>query len=958
MPDQPTTLLSEDFSGAEGATPPDGWTLVALEGDSGVAQWLFDAVGNPAPFEGNAAYFFDLAPGEGEVAEPIDAALVSPVFDASEASEAYLLFDQEFQARPETVEQGGEILVETTTDGETWTTVFSDDRQGFFDPESRVFDVTEAVAGGEEVQLRLRFEGDESVFWAVDNVRVVDGLVPGITGPTEAVGVSESAVPDLRSFEFALQSRPTADVTLNFVVDGEQLEAVESLTFTPENWTEAQTSAVRAIADGIAEGSDQATEIAVEVVSDDPDYDGLAVDPVAVEITDRTIPGFSTYRTVEATFEDLSAIAVENPELASWIDIGDSYDKVTPGGPEGYDIYALRLTNEATDREGFDKPVLYMQGAIHAREYATTELVTRFAEDLVAGYGTRADTTWLLDNTEIHVVPVLNPDGRKFAEQGYLWRKNANPNPPDGEDAAPFPDYGVDLNRNYDAAWGEIPDGSSGDPASAVYRGSAPFSEPESQAARDYLLSILPDQKPEDPDAPAPQDASGVYLDVHSYGRLILYPQAVDGDPAPNLDGLRTLGLKFGYFTGAEGETYNVQGSEELYATDGTTDAWVYDTFGTAAYTLEIGTAFFQDPEYFEDFILPQVTPVLTYAAKASVAPYVVSGAPDAVGPDLDTPTVFAGQEITLTARADSTRYDDGLGEFDEPGADTGVLAEIGAVAGARYSIDAPSWLPGAETFEMEAADGAFDETEEEVAATIDTAGLAPGRHTAFVEAQAQDGTFGVPMAVFFDVLEGGDDVTDVALSGGGGARARTGSDGRDIIRYDGAPAPIAGGLGDDVIFGTAGDDVLRGDINWVSAQGELMGGNDVLYGRGGDDRIGGKAGDDTLYGGEGDDFLYGDEGSDVLRGGAGDDVLSGDGRAAGGAGADTFVLAAGQGTDTVRDFTAGVDLLGLAGDLTFGRLDFAQAGRDTRVDLGEETLALLEDVAVGDVSESWFVLL
>ena len=955
MPDQPNTLLSEDFSGAEGTTPPEGWTQVALEGDSGVAEWQFDAVGNPAPFEGNAAFFFDLAPGEGEEVEPIDAALVSPVFDASGAEEAYLLFDQEFQARAETVEQGGEILVETTTDGETWTTVFSDDRQGFFDPESRVFDIGEAIAGGEDAQLRLRFEGDESVFWAVDNVRVVDGLLPGISAPTEAIGVSESAVPDTRSFEFALQSRPTAPVTLSFVVDGEQLEPIESLTFTPENWTEAQTATVRALADGIDEGPDQASEITVEVASEDPDYDGLRLDPVAVEITDRTIPGYPTYRTVEATFEDLSTLAVENPELTSWVDIGDSYDKATPGGPEGYDIYALRITNEATDEEGRDKPVLYMQGAIHAREYATTELVTRFAEELVAGYGTRADTTWLLDNHEIHVVPVLNPDGRKFAEQGYLWRKNTNPEPPEGEEPAPFPDYGVDLNRNYDAAWGEVPGGSSGDPASAVYRGAAPFSEPESQAARDYLLEIFPDQKPDDPDVPAPEDATGVYLDVHSYGRLILYPKATDGDPAPNLDGLRTLGLKFGYFTGVDGEAYNVQGSEELYETDGTTDAWVYDTLGVAAYTPELGTAFFQDPEYFEDVIVPELTPALFYAAKAAQAPYILPDGPDSVGPDLDTPTVYEGQEITVTARADATRYDDGLGEFDEPDAEPSVLPEFEPVAGARYSIDAPSWVEGTETFAMTATDGAFDETVERVRATVDTAGLEPGRHTLFVEARAADGTFGVPTAVFFDVLDG-DEATEVVLSGGGGDDTRTGTDGKDIIRFDDVSAPIAGGLGDDVVVGTEGADVLRGDFNEMSPQDGRMGGNDVLYGLGGNDAIGGKVGDDILYGGDGDDRLFGGMGDDVLRGGDGRDILYGDSSAGGGS--DTFVLAAGRGVDTVFDFAAGVDRLGLEGELTFGLLDFAESDRGTEVAFSDETIALLRGVAAEDVSEEWFVLL
>ena len=956
MPNQPNTLFAEDFDDTQGATPPEGWTQVALPGDSGVAQWEFDDVGNPDPFGGSAAYFFDLAPIEGEDPEQINAALVSPVFTAAGADEAYLLLAQEFQARAETSEQGGEILIETTTDGETWTTVFSDDRQGFFDPEGRVFDVSEAIAGAEEVQLRLRFEGNESVFWAVDTLRIVDDLVPGITGPEEGVGVSESNVPDTQNFEFAVGSRPEADVTLNFVVDGEQLEPIESLTFTPENWTEAQAATVRAVADGIDEGSDQVSEVRVEVVSDDPDYDGLEVEPVAVEITDRTIPGFPTYRTVEATFEDLSSLAVENPELTSWIDIGDSYDKATPGGPEGYDIYALRITNEATDREGFEKPVLFMQGSIHAREYATAEIVSRFAEDLVAGYGTRAETTWLLDNTEIHVVPYLNPDGRKFAEQGYLWRKNTNPNPPEGEDAAPFPDYGVDLNRNYDAAWGEIAGGSSGDPASAVYRGSAPFSEPESQAARDYLLSIFPDQKPDDPDAPAPEDATGVYLDVHSYGRLILYPQATDGDAAPNLEGLRDLGLKFGYFTGTDGEAYNVQGSEELYATDGTTDAWVYDTLGAAAYTFELGTAFFQDSEYFQDVIRPEITPAFFYAAKASAAPYLLPEGPDSVGPEIDTPTVFAGQTITLSATADATRYDDGLGEFDEPGADTGELPEIQPVAGARYSIDALPYSDGAETFEMAAADGAFDGPVEAVQASVDTAGLEPGPHILFVQSRDEGGAYGAASAVFFEVIPGGEGATEV-IAGGGGVASRTGGAAQDIVRGEGAGGPVAGGPGDDVLFGGAGDDILRGDPNTGSRRVGREGGDDTLYGLGGDDLLAGQAGDDVLYGGSGRDRLYGDDGDDVLRGGAGDDYLVGDGRSAGGAGQDTFVLTAGQGTDTIRDFTAGTDLLGLAGDITFDQLEFSQPRRATLVTFDGEVLAQLDGVSVDEVSEDWFVL-
>ena len=76
-----------------------------------------------------------------------------------------------------------------------------------------------------------------------------------------------------------------------------------------------------------------------------------------------------------------------------------------------------------------------------------------------------------------------------------MWRKNTNPNPAEGEDPAPFPNYGVDLNRNFDSKWGEIEGGSSGDPADEIYPGTSAFSEPETQAVRDYVTSLLPRSK-------------------------------------------------------------------------------------------------------------------------------------------------------------------------------------------------------------------------------------------------------------------------------------------------------------------------------------------------------------------------------------------------------------------------------------------------------------------------------
>jgi uncharacterized protein len=148
----------------------------------------------------------------------------------------------------------------------------------------------------------------------------------------------------------------------------------------------------------------------------------------------------------------------------------------------------------------------------------------------------------------------------------------------------------------------------------------------------------------------------------------------------------------------------------------------------------------------------------------------------------------------------------------------------------------------------------------------------------------------------------------------------------------------IAGGLGNDTIFGGDGDDLLRGDRNTTAAGGRGDG-NDLIFGGAGNDRIGGKGGNDKLYGEVGDDQIWGDAGDDLLWGGLGNDTLNG------GLGRDTFVLAQGEGTDTIVDFKLGQDFVGLAKGLTFGQLTISQEGVNTRVSVGSETLAILNNV-------------
>ncbi|KIG19301.1 Carboxypeptidase T [Enhygromyxa salina] len=447
----------------------------------------------------------------------------------------------------------------------------------------------------------------------------------------------------------------------------------------------------------------------------------------------RSISGYACYRTVEETATDMSTLASDYSDLVELIDIGDSWDKVTPGGSSGYDIAGMIVTNENI---AGPKPRFFLMGSIHAREYATAELAIRFAEEMITNYGTDPDATWLLDNFELHVVPHANPDGRKIAEQGYTQRKNRNTSsgycsyPPTS-----YSQHGVDLNRNHSFKFGGA--GTSTRACNLTYRRTS-ASEPETQALETYMSSIFADQRgPNDNDA-APADTTGLMITLHSYSPLVLFPWSWSAAGAPNLTELRTLGRKFGYHNG-----YPVcQAPVCLYAASGSTDDWAYGTLGIAAFTFEVGTSFFQSCASFESTIVPDNFAALREAFKAARRPYQTPAGPDATSVAVSASSVVAGTSVTLTADIDDTRYNsNGWGSEATQN-----------IAAARYTIDQPSWS-GATTHAMAATDGTFNATTEGATTTIDTTGWTAGRYLLMVEGQDANGNWGAPSAVFLDVL-------------------------------------------------------------------------------------------------------------------------------------------------------------------------------------------------------------
>jgi len=465
---------------------------------------------------------------------------------------------------------------------------------------------------------------------------------------------------------------------------------------------------------------DRLVALGLRVEQDDKWVAPAVVSSLAVGV--ESIPSYPCYRTVEETFAAAQALVAARPDLATWIDVGNSWQKTVNQG--GYDMMVLKLTNSAV---AGPKPRLFITAAIHAREYATAELVTRFAEYLVNNYGIDADATWILDHHEVHLMLHTNPDGRKKAETGLSWRKNTNNNY-----CANTNYRGADLNRNFAFQWACC-GGSSSFTCDATYHGPSPASEPETQAVQAYLDAIFPDQRGPNLTDPAPSDATGVYIDVHSYGQLVLWPWGFTSGTAPNATALQTLGRKYAYFN-----SHTPQQSYALYATDGTTDDHAYGNLGVAAYCFEVGTAFFQSCSYFESTLLPANMPALIYAAKVVRTPYLTPAGPDALNLALSSSEVPAGTPVTLNATINDTRYNNTNGT--EPTQN---------IAAAEYYVDVPPWGTGATAHAMAAADGSFDAKTEGVTATVDTAGWSTGKHILFVRGQDAGGNWGAFSSIF-----------------------------------------------------------------------------------------------------------------------------------------------------------------------------------------------------------------
>lgn len=251
-----------------------------------------------------------------------------------------------------------------------------------------------------------------------------------------------------------------------------------------------ETGVAYVVADASVEARLVRAGLAVATVEPDLDRAGARI---------TGSPDLGLYHTWIETAAELESLHARYPALTRLEELGRSI--------EGRPILALKISDEP-ERDDASEPDVLVVGCHHAREFMSVEVPLHLARSLLGGYGLDPRLTRLVDGRELWVVPLLNPDGHVYQEEFQAspewhppgWRKNRRQND-DGT-------VGVDLNRNYAFLWGYDDEGSAPDGVSETFRGTEPFSEPETRA-----LQLLVERQ-----------RFVVALSYHSFGGLLLYP--------------------------------------------------------------------------------------------------------------------------------------------------------------------------------------------------------------------------------------------------------------------------------------------------------------------------------------------------------------------------------------------------------------------------------------------------
>ncbi len=552
--------------------------------------------------------------------------------------------------------------------------------------------------------------------------------------------------------------------------------------------------------------------------------------------------GRTGYREYADYTTEMKDLAEDRPAIVREVTIGNTF--------EGRPIEGLEIAGDV-NATGDGRPVYLNIGAHHAREWPSAELPMEFAIDLVNGYGSSNRITNLLDEVRVIVIPVINVDGflasrsygyaqsdntagggipDAFFDRNAYKRKNCRPTGL-GDNLLPCnarTNSGVDLNRNYGAYWGGS--GSSGDTESSSYRGTAPFSEPESEAVHQFTAGLHPT----------------VVITNHTFtddGKWLRQPGFDDVvATTPDEAAMKDLGDAMAAATGWTSEL----GYTTLGDITGATEDWNYFAQGAYGYTPEArGVNFHAE---YSNAVVEEYVGDAQHAGEGVREAFLVAGERAADASEHSIVTGDAPAAATLRLHK----------EFETPTCIGGPVNPcVSPALVVDDVLDTTLAVPasGEYTWHVNPSGRPFHASEKWTMSC-----KLPGEDPVTTHVSVLRGAVA---RVDWDSACGTDDEPPPPPKCGGEVVTLVGTPGDDRGKHK-----LLGTAGEDVILALGGKDVIRGGDE-----------DDIICAGRGADKLRGENGFDDLYGENGADTLIGGADFDELRGGKGRDRCRNDGQ-------------------------------------------------------------------------------
>ncbi|KAG5308073.1 CBPA1 carboxypeptidase, partial [Acromyrmex insinuator] len=286
-------------------------------------------------------------------------------------------------------------------------------------------------------------------------------------------------------------------------------------------------------------------------------------------LINRTMPtnasmkfDFENYHDLDTIYKNLDDLAKQYPNVVQSIVGGETY--------KGRKIKGVKVSFKPNN------PGVFIESGIYPMEWIAPATAMYILHQLLTSNNKKIRT--LAESHDWYIFPVFNPDGYVYTHTtNRLWRKTRKPY---GSDC-----YGCDLNRNWDYKWNT--GGASNNSCSEIYAGPAPFSEIETSSMSTYINSI--------------SDNFYVYIALHSYSQLLMFPYGYTADRVDNYNLLYDIGMKtIRALAKRYGTDYTVGSIAEIYVASGNTVDWIKGIYNKSiVYTYELRD------KYQYGFLLP-----------------------------------------------------------------------------------------------------------------------------------------------------------------------------------------------------------------------------------------------------------------------------------------------------------------------------------------------------------------